>query len=739
LNPHPHNSISPPDLRELPRTRLDLTATEQIYDGQPYWVVKDPMSLRYFRFNREEYFIIEQLGKGMTLSELKEAHYQEFRGTPLTTEEVAQFISALTDRNLLYMRQPDRDDILYRRSRRRWRLKLKAQFSNFMFFKVPLYDPDELFNRVIPYIRFFWSRTFLLLYLALIICASVLIVRRWNDFTSMFLGSFFTLRNIPLLFISIWFIKGLHEFGHGLTCKNYGGEVHEMGWLFLVFAPFFYCNVTDSWTFTGKAQRMLVTAGGILTEILFAALATVVWYFTAAPGLVHAISFNIIIACSISTVLFNANPLLKYDGYYMLMDLIEIPNLRMRSSKFMTNLFVKYILGGQSEEMPEEHRFSFIFPLYSTAAYFYRWFIVIVILYFVYQMLEQLRLEWLGRFLVVFSALTMLIFPLAKGGSMIITKRHVLGISRVRLLCWMVLMIVVAGVVLFCPLQQHVTLPFILEPQQVHWIRSEAPGLLSWASYVEEGAWLEAQSEQKTVAHLENKEIKKERDKIQANLEQIQLQIALHQMNPAGSQQVDQLEQRRETLLYELNRINEQIADLEVVVPFSGELLLPDEQIRLLRDKFVERGEALMLLADTRHYQAKVWVPEKTWARIFQQPDQVNQAAQMMLYAFSKEKFTGHVIGSSSQREGSMGFLGEKMALSNKVGGEVLTEYDPVTEQERPLEAVYEVTIALDEPALSIPLRPYMSGRVRIDCGKSTMYRWCRDSILRFISPEIRL
>jgi len=303
----------------------------------------------------------------------------------------------------------------------------------------------------------------------------------------------------------------------------------------------------------------------------------------------------------------------------------------------------------------------------------------------------------------------------------------------------MVLIVIGAGVVLFWPLQQHVTLPFILEPQQVHWIRSETPGFLSWTSHVEEGAWLDVQSEQATVAYLKNDEIDYERQKTQAYLEQIRLQIAQYQMNPAGSHLVAQFEQRRDTLLYELNRINEQIADLEVVIPFSGELLLANDQIRMLQGKYVERGEALMLLADTRRYQAKVWVPEKTWGRIFQQSNQVNQSAHLMLYAFSKEEFTGHVIDSSSHREDSMGFLGEKMALSNKVGGEVLTEYDPVSKQEKPMEAVYEVTIALDEPALSIPLRPYMSGRVQIDCGKSTMYRWCRNSILRFISPEIRL
>ena len=271
MNFEPRQDKTQLDDRELPRLRAELAATEQIYDGEPYWVIKDPLSLRYFRFSREEYFIIERLRRGVTLRQLKEAHRREFQAEPLSNDELARFISALTARNLVIMRQPDRDEILFGHSKRRWRLKLKSQLSNFMFFKIPLYDPDNLFNRLIPYLRFFWTRAFLIFYLALLTAALILILRRWNDFTAMFHAHFFTLRNIPLLFISVWFIKALHEFGHGLTCKNYGGEVHEMGWLFLVFTPFFYCNVTDAWTFTDKARRLLVTAAGIMTELMFAA------------------------------------------------------------------------------------------------------------------------------------------------------------------------------------------------------------------------------------------------------------------------------------------------------------------------------------------------------------------------------------------------------------------------------------------------------------------------------------
>jgi putative peptide zinc metalloprotease protein len=249
-----------------------------------------------------------------------------------------------------------------------------------------------------------------------------LIIGRFSDFATMFQLQYFTLYNLGYMFMTIWFIKGLHELGHGLTCKNYGGEVHEMGYFCLVFMPFLYCNVTDSWTFTQKRSRFLVTAAGIMTEMFLASLFAIIWYFTESPSFIHSLSFNLMVACSISTLLFNANPLLKFDGYYMPMDLIEVPNLRQRAGRFMNGLVVRYLLGGYAEELREEHRFRILFPIYSVAASIYRWFITISILTLVYRYLDQVNLQWLGMVMVVFSLMTMLIYPMIKTRQMISKK-----------------------------------------------------------------------------------------------------------------------------------------------------------------------------------------------------------------------------------------------------------------------------------------------------------------------------
>ncbi len=723
----------------MPRLRGELQASEQLYSGQPYWVVKDPLSLKYFRFNREEYFILSKLRERITLNQLLTAHQKEFESDLLSPSELGSFVSSLMSRNLLVMDHPNRDELLYRTAKTRWRGRFVAQISNFMFFRFPLYDPDKLFNRIIPHLRFIWTWQFFAFYLVLMTVAAVLVTKRWDEFTSMFYADFFTLRNVPVLLVIIWIVKTLHEFGHGLTCKNYGGEVHEMGFLFLVFTPFFYCNVTDAWTFPKKHRRLLVTAGGVMTELWFAALAAVVWYYTQQPSFIHALTFNIVIVCSFSTVLFNASPLLKYDGYYLLMDLIEIPNLRQRATEYVRGLLIRYVFGGRGQQVQEEHRYRYIFPIYSVAAWVYRWFILVMILYGVYFMLEQLRLVWLGRVLVVFSAMTMLILPVYKTGSMIARSRVSMGISNVRLIILLAIIIGLVGFGLFYPYEQHVTLNFVLEPAKVHWMRAEVAGKLHWAEHVTEGVWVNADSPQAVLANLENPELMLWKRKLDAEVERVKFTINQYRMRNVSASQVEILVEQLNAWERERQRCVERISKLEVKMPFDGELLSRDSDTKVLAGRYFRPGDPLMMVADTRELLCKVWVPEKTWARIFKQAGKLGQSAQMMLYSFSKKQFTGRVVAVSERSEKNMGEYGEKMALSNKVGGEVLTERDPVTGRDKPIEAVYEVTIQIDEGGLPEASKPYMSGRVQINCGKSTLFQWSKESLLRFISPETRL
>ena len=736
-----------PDETPLPRLRRELGATPQIYDGQPYWVIKDTLALRYYRFTQEEYFLLEQLRQGTTLGALKLAHHERFKGALLTNQEVGTFIRQLAEKNLLIPTHARRDEILYQADRRRWRKRLAGNLSNFMFFRLPLWDPDRFLEKLNRRTGFIWSKLFLLGYLVLMGLALGIVIKNWHAYSYMFHENFFTVRNLPLAFASLWLIKAIHEIGHGLICKHYGGEVHEIGFLFMVFTPFLYCNVTDSWTFRRKVHRILVTSGGILTELLIAALATVLWYFTRPPGLLHALAFNLMLVGSVSTVLFNANPLLRYDGYYILMDIIEVPNLRQRASTFVRNGMLR-LLGGNPPEMAEEHRFRTVFPVYAVMTFVYQWFIKVVMIMFVYELLAGLGFTVLGRFLAAASVLTLILQPLKQSGSVLFQQRRQLGLSRVRILLLLALVSLGAVGALFWPIEQHVTLSFILEPARVHWERAGVAGELAWEKKA--GVPLVRENLQVTpgkapLARLTNPELDYNARALVAKIEETQANLAAVR-NLGQAQQARQLEERLGALREEQRLLNEQIQALATLPPFAGRVLTADKEMDALEGGFLERGSPMFLLADTSELLAKVWVPEKTWARIFPKPHgreataaELNQQAQLLLYAFADRPFTGRVTAVSQRREENMGEFEEKLALSNKVGGEVLTEYDPQSGCEKPLEAVYEVTISLDGKELPGSARPYMAGRCQISCGRFTLFAWTRDSLLRLIAPEVRL
>ncbi len=729
-----NSSTSFSDAQLMPRVRPELKVYPQVYDGQPYWVYKDPMSLRYYRFNREEHFLIEQLSDNVTLGELIERHRKKFNGEQINPGQVADFIRSLMQKNILIASHPDRDEIFFRSSKRTYKKKLFGQIMNFLFLKIPLFDPDKLFNKSIEKLRFIWSPAFFIFYLVLLATACGLVMHRWQDFVVMFQSNFFTIWNLPVLFAAIWITKVLHEFGHGFTCKHYGGEVHEIGFLLLVFMPMLYCNITDSWIFRNKRHRVMATAAGILTELFIAAIASIIWYFTDQPGFIHAFCFNIIIACSLSTIFFNANPLMKFDGYYIVMDLMEIPNLRKRAADAMTNVWVKYIFGGRPSEAPEEHKYKLIFPLYAVFAFIYRIFLCFSISFMIYLFFKSMRLETLGRLILAASVVSMIAFPFIKGGTMIFSRKDALGITNNRLLVLLAITVGFFGLAMFIPFRQEVTLNFILEPAQLQWLRTEVPGKVVLTDVVEQGKWLKPGT---LAATIENPLLVSELRSVQAELEQAKIERTnAHKMG------LPELTARYESqivsLTEQLNMIRSQLEKLNIIVPFEGQILSQKSDLDKIREGYVLEGRPLLLLADTRRYEAKVLIPEKTLSRISGLKDS-EPAAELMLYGFADQTFSGKVVSVSSHCEYDMGQFAERLALSNKVGGEVLTEYDAATGKEKPVEAVYEMTIALDQEQFNNPALAYMSGRVRIDCGKATLYSWCKDSLLRFISLDVWL
>jgi len=373
------------------RMRPDLTARRQRYHGQSYWVVKEPIGLNYYRFHEEEYAILCMMDGQSSLESIKERFEQEFTPQKITFQDLQQFVGMLHRSGLVVANAIGQGHQLRKRRDQKKRRELLGKFTNVFALRWRGIDPERILNRIYPYTGWFFRKPTVLFNLGLALVALLLITVQFDVFRSrlpsfhQFFGNW---ENWLVMAVVMAVAKVLHEFGHGLSCKHFGGECHEMGFMLLVFTPALYCNVSDSWMLPSKWRRAFIGAAGMYVEMVLASIATLIWWFTDRTTLLNQICLSLMFICSVSTLLFNGNPLLRFDGYYILMDLIEIPNLRQKATEVLKRFLVGLCLGIEMPDnpfLPQRNRF--FFGLYTVAAVCYRWIIVFSILLFFYSIL----------------------------------------------------------------------------------------------------------------------------------------------------------------------------------------------------------------------------------------------------------------------------------------------------------------------------------------------------------------
>ena len=294
-------------------------------------------------------------------------------------------------------------------------MKRRTLFGSLLYIKFPGFDPVHILDWLYPKFRWVYSTPGVAAAVSLMVFAGGFTLVHLDEFVSKVkaesLESFFSWWTLLWLWVALGVSKIVHEFGHGLTCRHFGGECHEMGFLLLVFSPALYCDTTDAWTMPNKWHRIAISAGGIYVELVIASVATLVWWYTEA-GTAHSIAFALMALCSLSTFLVNANPLMRYDGYYILSDLLEIPNLRQKSALAMQGLVDRHVLGIRDAVIPDIEGRKWIFLTYAVLSWLYGWFLSIVILWFFYNVLKPYRLSSLSIALAAAVAFQMLVMPI---------------------------------------------------------------------------------------------------------------------------------------------------------------------------------------------------------------------------------------------------------------------------------------------------------------------------------------
>ena len=325
---------------------------KQVFRGETWYVLRDPFNNQYFRLRPEAHDFIARLRPDRTVGEVWEECLDRHPDHAPGQEDVIRLLTQLYFANLLHSQKPADSNKLFERYQRRRQREIQSKLLSIMFIRIPLLDPDNFLKKFLPLFRYLISPFGAMVWLLTVAAAIKLVVDRFEQATNQFQG-ILSPDNLFLMYIGLVLIKTLHEFGHAVICRRFGGEVHTMGLMLLVFTPLPYMDATSSWSFRSRWQRALVGGAGMITEIFVAALATFLWANTG-PGAMHSLAYNMMLIASVSTVLFNINPLLRFDGYYILSDLLDIPNLHTRSRKHLRHLVERYVFGYQSSTSPTE-------------------------------------------------------------------------------------------------------------------------------------------------------------------------------------------------------------------------------------------------------------------------------------------------------------------------------------------------------------------------------------------------
>ncbi len=366
-----------------PRLRSHAQLHRHDYRGRVWYILQDHASGKSHRFTPQAYRFIGLMDGKHTVQALWEAVSSGAGDAAPSQDEVIRLLGHLhaTD-NLICDVQPDSQE-LFRRFQRTERLQLKQRLWTPLAVRLPLFDPERFLDRTFPAIRFLFTPFGVLLWVAVVCSGAVLAGVHWTELTDNLVDRALTPQNLVLLWFIYPVVKALHELGHGYAAKYSGGEVHEIGVMFLVLIPVPYVDVSSAWGFRDKHQRMLVGAAGIGVELFLGALAMMIW-LNVEPGVLHAIAYNVMLISGVSTLFFNGNPLLKFDGYYVLADLLEIPNLGTRANRYIGYLFQHHLFGVRDADSPSDSPGeSFWLLVYGVASFIYRMFIMFVIILYI--------------------------------------------------------------------------------------------------------------------------------------------------------------------------------------------------------------------------------------------------------------------------------------------------------------------------------------------------------------------
>jgi putative peptide zinc metalloprotease protein len=579
-----------------PRPRGHVQVRRHSYRGCPWYIIKDEASGRIHRFAPAVYLFIGLMDGERTVDELWSAVVARLGDDAPTQDEIIHLLSQLNAADLLQSNvTPDAAE-LFERHANHARAQFRRSFGSLLSIKVPVVDPDRFLERTAGMARPLLGWFGALLWLAVTIPALVLAGMHWPELTGDVTDQILTPENMLIIALIFPILKILHEFGHGYATRIWGGAVHELGFMLLVFAPVPYVDASASAAFRSKWRRTLVGAAGMLVELFVASVALYIWLL-AEPGLVRSICYNTMLIAGISTIVFNGNPLLRFDGYYILCDLIEIPNLGSRSLRYWQWLIDRWMFGAKVDRPNATAGEQVWFIVYAPLAFAYRLSVIAGISLFLAQ-----RYFILGIAIALWAVFSGVVWPLLKGLAHVLTsprlaERRLRAVGATLGTC-----IFVAAGLLALPVPHHTTAEGVLWLPEDHIVRASADGFVT-AMAVPSGAYVASGSLL----------VKTEEPEVASTVRIFQSQVDAAGARFESEQFVNRVQakltQEEFSVLKEgLARAEKNVADLSVRSAIGGVFVVP--QAEDLPGRFLRRGEVIGYIEEPESRLVRVVVTQ---------------------------------------------------------------------------------------------------------------------------------
>lgn len=581
-----------------PRLRSHVEIHRQVFRGAIWYIVQDQHSGKHHRIGPAANFLISQMNGQRSVAELWEAACDRFPDDPPTQPEVVHLISQLHNADLIAGEAlPDMDE-MSRRQYRQIRQALLSRIRNPLAMRFPLFDPDRFLDLTVGLVRPLFTVWGFGLWVALVVYGVVQAVLNWGPLTQDVADRILSADNVALLFIAFPLVKALHELGHAYAAKVWDGEVHEIGVMLLVLIPVPYVDATASAAFPEKWRRAVVGGAGIMVELALAATAMIFWA-NAEPGIARAFAFNVMLIGGVSTLFFNGNPLLRFDGYFVMADIIEIPNLASRSTKYFWYLVQRYILGVKQAESPVtgkgERKWLFF---YAVAAFVYRIFISIAISLFIAS-----KLFFIGIVLACWALSNVFVFPIFKGLKYLFTNSALRG-QRRRAVFIACLPLVALGYALFV-----VPVPYGTSAQGVVLLEDKSIIRAGTDGFIEEVVGSDTRvSEGDVVMRLAERNLQ-----LQAKLtgaRRDELQLRLDQVRARDPVQVASLSEQMTFMDQRLDLLAQRTYELNVRSAKNGTAVIPNSVD--LAGMFVNKGQIIGYVVQDGRPRVRVGVSQGT-------------------------------------------------------------------------------------------------------------------------------